>query len=149
MMHPEWYHGHHWRTPFFEGWNYRLVDASERHRYAIIPGIFLSDDPDRHHAFVQVLDGVTGQATYHRYPAQRFWAARDRFDIHVGTNHFTAQSIKLDIESDSRVLQGEVHFEGLTPWPVTLISPGIMGWYSWVPFMECYRRGTFDRIQGR
>jgi hypothetical protein len=23
-------------------------------------------------------------------------------------------------------------------WPVTLISPGIMGWYAWMPFMECY-----------
>lgn len=137
-MHPEWYHGHDKRPPFFEGWYYKLVDASGKHRYAIIPGIFLSDDPDQHHAFVQVLDGVTGKATYHRYPAQHFWAARDEFDVHVGANRFTAQSIKLDIESDRHTLRGEVHFEGLTPWPVTLTSPGIMGWYSWVPFMECY-----------
>ena len=137
-MHPERYHGHDKKPPFFEGWYYKLVDASGEQRYAIIPGIFLSDDPDRHHAFVQVLDGVTGQATYHRYPPQAFWAARNEFDVRVGTNRFTAQYIKLDIESTSQVLRGEVHFEGLTSWPVTLSSPGIMGWYSWVPFMECY-----------
>ena len=137
-MHPEWYHGHGKRPPFFEGWYYKLVDASGKHRYAIIPGIFLSDDPEKHHAFVQVLDGVTGRATYHRYPAQSFRAKRGDFDVHVGANRFTAESIKLDIESSNQVLRGEVHFEELTPWPVTLTSPGIMGWYSWVPFMECY-----------
>ena len=26
----------------------------------------------------------------------------------------------------------------MDPWPVTLRSPGIMGWYGWVPVMECY-----------
>lgn len=137
-MHPEWYHGHGKRPPFFEGWYYKLVDASGKKRYAIIPGIFLSDDPDQHHAFVQVLNGVTGEATYHRYPAQSFCAAKGEFDVRVGSNRFTAGSIHLDIASASQLLRGEVHFEGLTPWPVTLISPGIMGWYSWVPFMECY-----------
>jgi len=138
VMHPEWYHGHGKRPPFFEGWYYKLVDASGEHRYAIIPGIFLSDDPEEHHAFVQVLDGVTGRATYHRYPPLSFHAARGEFDVRVGANRFTLESIKLDIESANQVIRGEVHFDGLTPWPVTLTSPGIMGWYSWVPFMECY-----------
>jgi tocopherol cyclase len=137
-MHPEWYHGHDKRPPFFEGWYYKLVDASGRHRYAIIPGIFLSNDPDQHHAFVQVLDGVTGKVTYHRYPAQSFHAAKNALDVYVGPNHFAHEFIRLDIESADQTLHGEARFEGLTPWPVTLTSPGIMGWYSWVPFMECY-----------
>jgi hypothetical protein len=85
-----------------------------------------------------VLDGVSGKATYHRYPAQDFNAERGAFDIQVGANRFTTDSIVLDLESANQVLCGEVYFEGLTPWPVTLTSPGIMGWYSWVPFMECY-----------
>jgi hypothetical protein len=152
VLHPEWYHGHRKRPPFFEGWYYKLVDARETHRYAIIPGIFVSDDPERHHAFVQVLNGTTGQAISHRYPADDFRAASDRFEVHVGGSRFTAESITLDIQSPEQRLIGEVHFQGLTPWPVTLISPGIMGWYSWVPFMECYHgvvsmdhalRGTF------
>lgn len=33
---------------------------------------------------------------------------------------------------------GELRFSGLTQWPVTLRAPGIMGWYAWMPFMECY-----------
>jgi len=44
-LHPASYHGHGKRPPFFEGWYYKLVDASEQARYAVIPGIFLSKDP--------------------------------------------------------------------------------------------------------
>jgi tocopherol cyclase len=35
-------------------------------------------------------------------------------------------------------LTGEIHLGSLNPWPVTWLSPGIMGWYAWVPRMECY-----------
>jgi hypothetical protein len=44
----------------------------------------------------------------------------------------------LDIESAELVAQGSVSFDKTIAWPVTLTSPGIMGWYAWVPFMECY-----------
>ena len=146
ILHPERYHGHskrprrgrHPGPSFFEGWYYKLVDASERFRYAIIPGIFVSADRDQHHAFVQVLNGVTGQVTYHRYPPDAFWSARDAFEVRIGPNRFAGESIHLELSSPTQTLTGEVHFEGLTPWPVTLRSPGIMGWYSWLPFMECY-----------
>ena len=137
-MHPERYHGHRKSPPFFEGWYFKLVDASCHHRYAIIPGVFLSDDPQQRHAFVQVLNGTTGRATYHRYPIDAFRAARDRLEVHVGPNCFTNQSIQLEIASPELTVVGEAQFEGVTPWPVTLWSPGIMGWYGWVPFMECY-----------
>ena len=138
ILHPERYHGHGKCPPFFEGWYYKLVDASERHRYAVIPGIYASSDPAEHHAFVQVLDGTTGHTAYHRYPPDAFHAARDAFDIRIGPNRFTAESISLDITSLEQTISGEVRFKGTTPWPVTVASPGIMGWYSWVPFMECY-----------
>jgi hypothetical protein len=138
ILHPAAYHGHGKKPPFFEGWYYKLVDATGAYRYAIIPGIFLSDDPDRHHAFVQVLDGATGQTTYHRYPASAFRAAEGQLDLRIGPNRFTAQHLSLAIDAPDRAVGGELRFEGLTPWPVTLPSPGIMGWYAWMPFMETY-----------
>jgi hypothetical protein len=61
--------------------------------------------------------------------------------------------VQLAIDAAGQTLAGEVRFEGITPWPVTLTSPGIMGWYGWVPFMECYHgvlsmdhvlQGAFD-----
>jgi tocopherol cyclase len=138
VLHPEWYHGQGKKPPFFEGWYYKLVDASGQHRYAIIPGIFLSRDPNQHHAFIQVLNGVTGTASYHRYPAEEFVATKKAFDVRVGSSRFTTQSLVLDIQSERETIRGQVQLDDLTPWPITLISPGIMGWYSWMPFMECY-----------
>ena len=137
-LHPERYHGHGRRPPFFEGWYFKLIDRSEQRRYAIIPGIFLSDDPAQRHAFVQVLDGISGHATYHRYPPDEFWAAADAFDLRIGPNRFTLPEISLQIDGPGRTVHGVVQTAGLTPWPITLAAPGIMGWYAWVPFMECY-----------
>ncbi len=137
-LNPSAYHGHGKKPPFFEGWYFKVVDAGEEHRYSIIPGIFLSDDRQKQHAFVQLLDGVSGRTTYHAYPAEDFWAAEGRFDVRIGPNRFTADHLRLQIESPERSINGELRFNELTPWPVTLTAPGIMGWYAWVPFMETF-----------
>jgi len=133
MMHPEWYHGHRRAPPFFEGWYYKLVSADGSRRYAIIPGIFKSDDPVQNHAFVQVLNGTTGRVVYHRFPADAFRAAENRFEVTVGANRFTERYIALQLAGAEQTLYGEVHFEGVQPWPVRLGSPGIMGPFGWLP----------------
>lgn len=135
---PAAYHGHGKKPPFFEGWYYKAIDAGERHRYAIIPGIFLSDDPAKHHAFVQVLDGQTGQTTYHHYPAGEFWAADGALNLHIGPNRFTPDSLSVQIDTPELAISGDLHFGPVRPWPVTWTAPGAMGWYAWMPFMECY-----------
>jgi hypothetical protein len=137
-LHPHWYQGRHRKPPYFEGWYYKLVDKSEQHRFAVIPGLFRGAEAGASHAFVQVLNGVTGQATYHRYPVGEFRAAETSFDLQVGPNRFTQTGMDMQIESAELSLSGELSFEGLTPWPVTVFSPGIMGWYAWMPFMQCY-----------
>ncbi|TVP69750.1 MAG: hypothetical protein EA340_06805 [Nitriliruptor sp.] len=137
LLHPERYHGHRRRPPYFEGWYFKLVDASEVARYAVIPGIFLSDDPARHHAFVQVLDGATGAASYHRYPAEAFEAAEGAFDVRVGPNRFSASGLHLDIDDEHRRVTADVALGPLEPWPVRAWSPGVMGPYAFIPRMEC------------
>lgn len=134
-LHPSIYHGHGRQPPFFEGWYFKLVSADEGSRYAIIPGVSLSGDA---HAFVQVLDGATGRSAYHVYPLADFWASKTEFEVRIGPNLFTQERMVLDIHRPEGQVQGELRFAGLTPWPVTPISPGIMGWYAWVPRMECY-----------
>lgn len=135
---PAMYHGHGWRRNYFEGWYYKFVDATGRHVHAVIPGIFLGKNASTSHCFVQVLDGATGHSTYHRYPAERFWASEHELDLRVGPNRFYLDRIQLDIDDADRSLRGELGFEGVTPWPVTLASPGVMGPYAFAPFMECY-----------
>jgi tocopherol cyclase len=137
LLHPERYHGFRRRPPYFEGWYFKLVDATERARYAVIPGIFLSDDPRRRHAFVQVLDGATGAASYHRYPAEAFTAARRAFELRLGPNRFSSSRVQLDIDDDGRRVTADVRLGPLQPWPVRPWSPGVMGPYALVPRMEC------------
>lgn len=134
-LNPAIYHGHTKKPPFFEGWYFKLVNADETRRYAIIPGVSLSGDA---HAFVQVLDGVTGQAAYHSYPLTDFWASEKDFEVRIGPNLFTRERIVLDINRPEGQVHGELRFLGVTPWPVSPTSPGIMGWYAWMPKMECY-----------
>ncbi len=137
-LHPEGYHGRGKSPPFFEGWYFKIVDATETHRYAVIPGISLGRGEGGPHSFVQVLDGVTGQTIYRRYPVDAFHAAETTLDVHVGPNHFTAEEMSLDLSGTELPLQGKVAFHGVRPWPITLPAPGIMGPFSWVPRMECY-----------
>jgi tocopherol cyclase len=137
-LHPERYHGHRKSPPFFEGWYYKIIDADERHKFAVIPGIFKNAAAEKTHAFIQVLDGVAGTSAYHTFPVEAFSAAEDNFDVHIGPNRFRAEGITLNLEGSDLALRGELRFEGRAPWPVTLTAPGIMGWYAWMPFMECY-----------
>lgn len=143
-LNPAGYHGLVLSPPFFEGWYVKLIDSAEHHRLAVIPGVFLNAPGDASgeagHAFVQVLDGRTGQSFYVRYPLESFHAARHGFDLRVGPNRFTVQGVTLDLDAPGLRLRGDIRFEtpAPRPWPVQLLSPGIMGPFAWIPRMECY-----------
>ncbi|MFC2064817.1 tocopherol cyclase family protein [Chloroflexota bacterium] len=144
ILTPAVYHGFNKKPPFFEGWYYKLVSADEKHKAAIIPGVILGKDA---HSFVQVLNGVDGKVAYHKYPFQSFQADKHHFAVSIGNNHFDDKQISLEIESLEGQLSGDIQFGQINPWPVTLTSPGIMGWYSWVPRMECYHGVlSFDHL---
>ena len=138
ILRPELYHGRNKRPPFFEGWYFKLVDRTGQHRFALIPGVFLHPDPAVQHAFIQVLDGTAGPSHYHRYPLSDFEASAETFEIRIATNCLSDRGLALDIDRDGHSVQGSLIFTDPKPWPVSLASPGIMGWYAWVPFMECY-----------
>jgi len=135
IMTPGMYHGFKKKPPFFEGWYYKMVSADESHKVAIIPGVILGQNA---HAFVQVLDGVDGTTAYHTFPIQRFQAEPSRFALQIGKNGFDDRAILLGIDGPEGQVAGEIQFATLNPWPVTFFSPGVMGWYAWVPRMECY-----------
>jgi tocopherol cyclase len=134
-LNPGVYHGLNKKPPFFEGWYYKLVSADESHKVAIIPGVILGQDA---HAFLQVLDGVEGTTAYLKFPVQDFRADDRHFAIEIGENRFDDSHLYLALNTPQCQLTGEIHLGSLNPWPVTWLSPGIMGWYAWVPRMECY-----------
>lgn len=138
---PENFHFHHAMNrgkAHFEGWYFKLVDADGSRPYAIIPGVFLGSEA---HAFIQVLDGRDGVSEYHRFPLHEFRASQNSFDISIGRSRFTRSGISLDIEAGEtnaqQCIKGTIGLDTWNGWPVKFISPGVMGPYSFIPFMEC------------
>lgn len=130
---PDMYHGWGKTRNFFEGWYFKIVDPTERFAFAIIPGISYGKNGEQH-AFIQVLDGKKCTATYHEFASKDFQPSGETFGLTIGNNFFSADTIVLDLPE----LTGELHWQNRYPWPKMLGAPGIMGWYSFVPFMECY-----------
>jgi len=137
LWHPERFQGSKTSRHYFEGWYYKLVDAREQHRLAVIPGISLGESEEQSHAFIQVFDGTTGDFTYVTYAAVDFSAARDAFEVSIADSLFSAREMALDIDREDRRITGTLRFDSLVSLPRRFFSPGIMGWYTFVPFMEC------------
>ena len=136
---PEAYHGWGLRQRWFEGWYFKMVDAPGDAVMALIPGIFLGERPGEGHAFVQVLDGARGTAEYNRYPLDAFDVSRDgNFWVRVGPNHFSLEDMELDLDGPDGRVRGSLRMGAIRPWPSTFFSPGVMGPYTFAPFMQCY-----------
>jgi tocopherol cyclase len=139
LFRPEAYHGRGRKPPFFEGWYFKLVDAHEQRSFAVIPGVYDATDPAERHAFVQLFDGARGKAWYLRYPYESFRAHPREFEIEVGPSRFGRSGLELDLELGAGArCRGRVGFDGVVGWPVTVRSPGVMGWFAYIPVMECY-----------
>ncbi|MBN1388872.1 MAG: hypothetical protein JW965_10520 [Bacteroidales bacterium] len=123
------------RKNYFEGWYFKHVSADRQNVYAIIPGISLSEKDS--HSFVQILNGLSGEVFYYRYPVKSFKASNRVLSVEVGQSSFSSSGIRLNLYDDRVEIQGELAFGSLNEYPSTLTRPGIMGWYSFVPLMEC------------
>lgn len=135
LYNPEVFQGNLKKTRYFEGWYFKHVSENREHVYSFIPGISLTSNDK--HAFIQFIDGITGQTEYVRYPLETFSFMPDKLELWVGDNWFSEEGISLDIKTKTFSAYGDVDYSGLIKYPKTPFSPGIMGWYSFVPFMEC------------
>ena len=137
IHHPEAYHGINFSPPFFEGWYHKIVTKSG-HPFAIIPGIYRSAKGKNNFPFVMIFDGQSGEVHFERFNINDFSAKTDRYSVAIGENKFFTKGLELKINSQNLSIEGSLSFSRNNPWPVTLKEPGCMGWYSYMPFMECY-----------
>lgn len=133
LFHPDRYHGWGRTQRYFEGWYYKVISADEQQAFAFIPGVAMNNQGEQH-AFIQVLDGRAKTAEYIRFSADAFSAASAFFSINIDRSNFTGNSMQLGLND----YYGTLQFKNTVPWPNKLFSPGIMGPYTFVPFMECY-----------
>lgn len=138
LWRPDVFQGQMKKGPYFEGWFYKIADSTGENTFAFIPGIFVGDNPKESHAFIMTLDAQTHVSTYHSFPVEDFNASSKELDIRIGPNTFRSNSFYVNIESKERSVNGRIDLGNLSPWPIRLFSPGVMGWYSFVPFRQCY-----------
>jgi hypothetical protein len=135
---PEIYQGGQHPKKYFEGWYFKLVSKDEGSIFALIPGVSYGLDGNKPHSFIQLIDGKNCKSLYQTYDIKDFRYSKDSFQLWIGPNYFSDQEIEIDLAADNLSLKGRLNFENAAPWPVSAFSPGIMGWYAFVPFMECY-----------
>lgn len=135
LYNPEVFQGNLRKKHYFEGWYFKQVTQDKSYTFSFIPGVSLvENDP---HAFIQIMNGYSGNTDYLRYPLDEFSWDKRRLFLKVGSSTFTGSDIMLDIESESLNLTGQIDFNNIIKYPKNILSPGIMGWYSFIPFMEC------------
>ncbi|MBN2656844.1 MAG: hypothetical protein JXR86_07270 [Spirochaetales bacterium] len=135
LFHPHVYQGplnFKHRKGYFEGWYYKFV-TKENRSLAFIPGISLGKDESR--AFIQIIDGKDGSTEYINFPLDQLELGYRPFSVTIGGNRFSLTGVEL---SDTFPFKGQIAIKEPSLYPVSFFRPGIMGWYRYVPFMECY-----------
>ena len=134
---PAQYHGTSNKKPFFEGW-YHKISTPNGQSIVLIPGIYKSGLVDNTTAFIMVFNGYIGNVDYITFPPEKFICHPDKYELQLGDNFFSLKEIILNIKTDSIIAKGHVQNQNLKPWPVSILEPGCMGWYAYVPTMECF-----------
>jgi hypothetical protein len=132
---PELFQGNLRKKRYFEGWYFKHVSKDLNNVFSFIPGISITDDDP--HSFIQVINGITGKTCYITYPLNSFKWDNNKLYLQIWDSVFTDNFIDLNIENKEIRVSGRLEYSNIVKYPKTYISPGIMGWYSYIPFMEC------------
>lgn len=132
IRHPLRFQGWKKQKSYFEGWYYKVVAVDQNLAFAVIPGISIKNENDQH-AFIQVIDGIRCRSDYYKYPISDFKAAIDNHYIEIGPNVFSEKVMSLNLP----MIKGNLTSSSWQKLPFTLKRPGIMGWYSYIPTMQC------------
>jgi len=133
------FQGNNKKQNYFEGWYFKMVAEDGSAIMSVIPGIALSKDGKEQHAFIQTINGITAETRYYSFPIEAFSFARKGFEVRIGNNYFSKERISLDLSDSTSSVKGEVNMCNQVDYKSgTLLNPGIMGWFRFVPFMECY-----------
>lgn len=133
------FQGNKKRRNYFEGWYFKMVSADGASILSVIPGISLSRNGEEQHAFIQLIDGKTANTFYYNFPIEAFAFSKERFAFRIGDNYFSEDSLILNIQNDTSSIKGEIKMsDNVHLTQKSKKKVGIMGWYRYVPFMQCY-----------
>ena len=143
INHPIIFQGNRKDKNYFEGWYYKHVSQDEKTVVSFIPDVsFAIDDA---HSFVQYIYVSLDEkgkkvikTGYFRYPLEDFVASDKPFSIRVADNYFSESEITVKMSDDNIKVEGTMIFDSLLPIKKSFLMPNIMGFFAYVPKMECY-----------
>ncbi|HSN58438.1 MAG TPA: tocopherol cyclase family protein [Clostridiaceae bacterium] len=150
LLKTEMFQGKNKTKNYFEGWYFKLSDETGGNSLAVIPGVSYGESKDDRHAFIQVLDESSRKSHYFRFDISSFCYSESEFSISIGGSSFGRNGIFLDIDEDGFAIRGSLEFKDIVPFPKTIYNPGVMGPFSFIPFMECFHGvvNIASRIEG-
>ncbi len=137
LRNPDLYHGRLGKN-YFEGWYFKLVDSQMKNAFAFIPGVFFSPTGEYDHAFIQVVDGMKRAYQYERFAVNDFTATRDVFSVNVAGSSFGRSGLDFNLLREGATIEGQLGFSNHLTWPDNFLNPGSMGFYNYIPKMQCY-----------
>lgn len=135
LLNPEIFQGNNKKKHYFEGWYFKITDSTEEYSYAIIPGISMGSWDS--HAFIQVLD-MNHNVHYFYFELNEFEYNEYTMEFMIGKNYFSKSRLRLNLVKEDFKLQGDLYFSNIMEYPKTLLCPGVMGPFLYIPWMECY-----------
>ncbi len=120
-----------------------MVSSDLKHTISLIPGISLNKEDS--HAFIQVIysyinedDSSSLYTDYIRFDINDFSYNKEISLLKIGKSTFSTEKIKLELTSNKTALVGSINLKKLSPIKTNILSPSVMGIFSYIPFMECY-----------
>lgn len=143
ITNPILFQGNLEKKHYFEGWYFKQVTQDETELCSFIPGISL-DENDKH-CFVQYIsvtrdkqNNPVTKTDYFRYPLDQFISRDKPFQVQIGPNIFSEDQVSIFLKKEGLLIQGNFTLTNLQPIQKSIVSPTIMGPFSYFPFMECY-----------
>lgn len=129
-----------------QGWYYKCVTAS-RQTFVLIPGGIYSKTKENTFAFIifvnPAAESTADRVKLFKYPIDALTYTKGpgaQWSVRIGESTFGPDSVSVKlVEPDN----GTVHLEGdlalaqSQSWPASVLMPDVMGWFAWVPGMEC------------
>jgi tocopherol cyclase len=136
VLKPTLFQGARRKRSYFEGWYFKQVSQDGK-AWSFIPGVSMSADGAHKRSFIQAIDGSSGTTRWYDFPFEAFRWHPKKFDIYIGGNHFSPEGLDIKLDGPDGALASRLEYAPFTPYPSRPWNPGVMGPYSFVPFMEC------------
>ena len=130
---PARYHGKPSSRPYFEGWYFK--HACPDGVFVAIPGVFRGADLSKDFAFIQLIFGSAPKSYFLSYPISEFSCDARPFELCIGGSCFSEKEMNLSIPEIG--LTAELQYNDHISLKTNIVSPSIMGPFSYLPKMQC------------